>query len=161
MNKDLKIFNSITKELQSDKLTMSEANALFGTVISDYPVFARYLAPNAQIVHSTRFEMAVTKIQNDRESELSNLEKAFVSMLHIPDVVISSKMTENLSYAAKSLFEHKSKKQKTTCHVDTTYILRTSNICERLISQCRWILTVINDTLWDAQTVSEALKNNK
>ena len=75
---------------------------MVSSVITDYPVFIRYLGTNAKIVHSTRFETAVTKIQNGRESELSNLKKASVSMLPTPNAVIRSEMSESLSYAAKS-----------------------------------------------------------
>lgn len=62
---------SVTKALQSDTTTLSDARALFDTVIGYFPTTEDRLKANAGIIHSINFENAVRKIQTGEVKKLS------------------------------------------------------------------------------------------
>jgi len=64
---DLKVFESVTKALQSEELDISEARALFDGIIEQCPDMAYYLSSNAKIIHSPNFESGIVKILNKRD----------------------------------------------------------------------------------------------
>ena len=55
-------FQSITMQLQKEVINLHEVRALFDANIKEYPVMARYLAPDSKIVHSPHFENGLVKL---------------------------------------------------------------------------------------------------
>jgi len=61
---DLKKFESCSKKLQDDSLTMSQVRALFDKISALYPMTRGYLSSTAQIVECQDFENGIVKVQN-------------------------------------------------------------------------------------------------
>jgi hypothetical protein len=111
-----------------------------------YPSMKKYLAPDAQIIHSAEFDSAVVKIMSLVESTLTCSEKNVMSpfLLNVPNDVTEeeskSKMSfmEKIDYKRKRMMEEHGPKTK---YVDLQFLLSTSNVVERLFSLARLILT--------------------
>ncbi|ETM42239.1 hypothetical protein L914_12075 [Phytophthora nicotianae] len=67
---------SISKKLQSDGLTLLDARDLLDGLLEVHPAFGNYLAPNAPIAHSPKFESAVVKMLGGKATRLTTAEKA-------------------------------------------------------------------------------------
>ncbi|ETK82371.1 hypothetical protein F441_12480 [Phytophthora nicotianae CJ01A1] len=67
---------SISKKLQSDGLTLLDARDLLDRLLEVHPSFGNYLAPNAPIAHSPKFESAVVKMLGGKATRLTTAEKA-------------------------------------------------------------------------------------
>ncbi|OWZ09224.1 hypothetical protein PHMEG_00018107 [Phytophthora megakarya] len=59
---------SISKKLQTDGLTLLDARDLLDGLLEVQPSFRNYLAPDAPIVHSPKFETAVVKVLGGKAS---------------------------------------------------------------------------------------------
>lgn len=67
--KDLFQLKSVSKRLQRDSASLSEARALFDIVLEHFSSTANRLRPDASIVDNTVFESAMVKLQQKRDSE--------------------------------------------------------------------------------------------
>ncbi|DBA03695.1 TPA: LOW QUALITY PROTEIN: hypothetical protein N0F65_004112, partial [Lagenidium giganteum] len=75
--------NSVCVKLQHVDCSLGNVRALFDACIVQYPVMAKY--PNAEIVHSPRFENAVLRLTTD--STLSTTNKTQLEPVLVADVV--------------------------------------------------------------------------
>lgn len=126
---------SVTKILQCDNTTLSEARVLFDAVIEDHPTISSRLGSDASIVHSPVFESAIRKLQHSVHGTLTEDEKESVDMLRISNEnEIQVSVRTKMNYAERAI----KKMCTTTCNdkfMDTRFILATSNICERFFSK--------------------------
>ncbi|EGZ16639.1 hypothetical protein PHYSODRAFT_285818 [Phytophthora sojae] len=71
----LRDVESVSKRLQADGLTLLDARNLCDGLIEIRPSFAKYLASDAEIVHSPDFEQAVVKVLGGQAALLSEEEE--------------------------------------------------------------------------------------
>jgi hypothetical protein len=64
-------FQSITKRLQTAGMSIHESRDIFDSILELYPSMTKYLAPDAEIIHSAEFDSAVVKIMSLVESTLT------------------------------------------------------------------------------------------
>ncbi|EGZ06338.1 hypothetical protein PHYSODRAFT_341604 [Phytophthora sojae] len=86
---DLKQFESVSKRLQSESVSLWEVRVMFDALITEKPALKQYLGPRADIVASPDFESACVTIQQDNQHALSRQEKMAVR----PFVVNTSSCT--------------------------------------------------------------------
>ena len=103
-------FESVTKALQEDTLSVSDTRALFDGVIDSFPETKDRLSKSANIVHDKVFEDAVTKIQDGKLSELTLEERLSVSNLQIEETQDSNEVSECNEEERNSLAERVIKK---------------------------------------------------
>lgn len=137
----LTVLESVNKKLQATDATMVDVRALFDAGIEKYPSMDVRLSPTAKIVICPNFESAVNKLQENRCYDLTESEPNSVrSLLHCADEE-SVGDDSSLSFA-QSVF--KKRQMETTAegigYVNTSILLPTSNIVERLFSRVGWIL---------------------
>ncbi|ETI44632.1 hypothetical protein F443_10683 [Phytophthora nicotianae P1569] len=167
---------SVSKHLQSDGLTLLDARVLFDELIKSHPSFTKYLAADADIVHSTVFEQAVVKVLDDQASLLTDGE---VSALDPFKRTQAAGGGTERAPADKEGFAVRTLKRRKTADAPATYVLLegippTSNIVERLFSVARAVLRherhrispmmlemilflKINSSRWDVATVEQCL----
>ncbi|ETP02522.1 hypothetical protein F441_20426 [Phytophthora nicotianae CJ01A1] len=166
----------VSKHLQSDGLTLLDARVLFDELIKSHPSFTKYLAADADIVHSTVFEQAVVKVLDDQASLLTDGE---VSALDPFKRTQAAGGGTERAPADKEGFAVRTLKRRKTADAPATYVLLeaippTSNIVERLFSVARAVLRherhrispmmlemilflKINSSRWDVATVEQCL----
>jgi hypothetical protein len=115
--------------------------------------FERYLAPDAEIVHSPVFESAIVKIQSGKVLLLTEEERTAVTRLQNPNpistvdvVAADTPATKPLSVTRKALNaaiamrkEAEDAKQE-GIYGDLSWIPHSSNMCERLFSRAKLTL---------------------
>lgn len=136
----LKNLECITKRLQKDDTTMETVRDLFDCVIDDYPETANRLTSTADIVHSPCFESAVVKLQRKLGHTLTHEELDAVRKLEI-STSESSIDNQALSYDERALQKKKGTHNIERKYRDTSFLIPTSNICERLFSKAGHVLT--------------------
>ncbi|EGZ23866.1 hypothetical protein PHYSODRAFT_484147 [Phytophthora sojae] len=152
----LRDVESVSKHLQGDGLTPLDARVLFDELLKSHPSFAKYLATDADIVHSAVFEQAVVKVLDDQAALLTDDE-----------------------VAALEPFKRTQTHRRKVAAAPATYeqlnaIPPTSNMVERLFSIARAMLRherhrlspmmlemilflKINSSYWDVATVEQCL----
>ena len=67
-------------------MSLKESDALFQSIIDSYPEFAfdHYLGNDADIIHSNDLEMAIVKIQANKENTLTIHEQHVFEQLLLP-----------------------------------------------------------------------------
>ncbi|EGZ13003.1 hypothetical protein PHYSODRAFT_511250, partial [Phytophthora sojae] len=148
----LRDVESVSKHLQGDGLTLLDARVLFDELLKSHPSFAKYLATDADIVHSAVFEQAVVKVLDDQaalltDDEVTALEPFKRTLAHRRKVAAAPATYELLNA-----------------------IPPTSNMVERLFSIARAMLRherhrlspmilflKINSSYWDVATVEQCL----
>lgn len=137
--------NSVTVALQNPSIRLNEALALLDGVMNLFPQMSRNLDASANIVVNLGFEAALVKILNGQELSLSANEQAQVSgFLKEQDVSLppdDSERTSAASLAARILKRKREETSGNSKYVDLIFIASTSNICERLFSLTKRILT--------------------
>ena len=134
---------SCTLKLQEENITLKTSRDLFDRLITDYPAMSHHLAVDANIVHTKEFDSAVLKVLNNKESELSELEKTVISDLENIDAdpVILENNNEQLSYAELALRDAREQPQTTSNYIDLNFLPTTSILVERLFSAAKFVLT--------------------
>ena len=131
-------FDSVTKALQSNTVTLSEVRVLFDSIITAYPSTIGRLSTNSPIVSNPDFEKGIVKIQTGRSTELTLNESIAVSSLNlnIRETVelVDNVNEENMSFAMRALKRARLTSAPSDKYVNTRFLLPTSNICERLFS---------------------------
>lgn len=149
------IFFDVTKQLQSADLTMKFVRSQFDILLLDakYSCMSRYIDRNALIVHNRDFEIGVLKIMTGERltaaeaQACSKLLKKSNEENRGPD---SDDEEEEEVLSTKKLLEmHRSKCRKLS-HLSTpenkayidvgSLISPTSNCCERLFSEAKYIM---------------------
>jgi hypothetical protein len=137
-------FKSVTISLQRNDMTIKECDVLFRSIIETYPEFnfAKYIGPNADIVHSVHLENAVLKLQAGKEDLLTNDEKKTITklLLNYDQEALDE---EDLSFAERVLKrQRKEEKKSTSKYIDTTFLLPTSCVVERLFSMAKRVFNL-------------------
>ena len=152
----------VTKELQHKGITLQEVRELFDSVLKDNrfkTAFKRTIGPKSSLIKNPDFESAVLKLAADGNARLSDAEERAAHKLLIPADSDDSDSEEEdpqtleelLIHLAKKrkLEEAKKKKQQAQAGLPATnsryrdpskFICATSNCCERLFSEAKYIL---------------------
>jgi hypothetical protein len=75
--------HKVTLNLQSKTITFAQMRALFDLVIVRNPTMNKYIAPNADIIHSPKFESALVKLSKGQAHTLDAEEKESVEKLKL------------------------------------------------------------------------------
>jgi hypothetical protein len=154
LEKDSKKFESITKALQSASINLAEVPILFDSISSNFPSVQGRLAVNGSLVFNEPFETGIVKVINGKESELSNEESEQMEQFLRDDTDVEE-ITEaeaqlDEDYARSLLKENERKKSITSSkYVNLKWIPPTSNICERLFSSARQVISYLPQVLTD------------
>jgi hypothetical protein len=184
------IFFQLTKNLQPFSLDMKFVREEFDLLLEDpdYECMGKYLAPDADIVACPHFESGLVKIMRGDTLTVAetNACKFLLKKNATDDASDDDAEDEDLSTLQK-LELHKKKRQKTNqyghsapgankAYIDVfTLIAPTSNTCERLFSEAKYILVPHrrgmspitfeallylkkNIKYWNAFTVGKAMK---
>jgi hypothetical protein len=136
---------------------MSEVRLLFDSVVADYPIMGKYLKPTSKIVHSAAFENGLVKLASGEI--LSPTEAAALKPLECPRVVEQARASGSKrkecegDYAAQIINQGGSKRrhgERMPYAAVATLVPPTSNACERLFSECKWVLTPQRSSLLPA-----------
>ncbi|KAG3003586.1 hypothetical protein PC128_g20814 [Phytophthora cactorum] len=157
LHAELTNVESVTKALQSTKVSMADTRLLFDGLIPLRASFAKYLGERAEIVYAADFEAACVKIQEGRAHQLSRAQKAAVSQLAVREAPAIGATSDGAQAAAKrrkttgssgdeeESFVGRLKSARKAMRGKTLYPLvaaipPTSNIVERLFSVARLAL---------------------
>ena len=121
---------------------MAEVRLLFDACCEKYPVMAEYLKAGANIVHTPTFENAVVKATNDVLLNAAETKALAPFLLSTPP---PQEKEDEVDFASEVL--RRAKKPRRTDRSTAAYtpllkvIPPTSNHCERLFSQCKYVLS--------------------
>ena len=130
------------------------------------------LKRSSDLVNNPAFENGVIKIQSGEESSLTRHEKEAVSIYLLPnagaDVGDDDEADDSAGYAERILDEaHRDKRRKVgisklSKYRSTAHVLPTSNLCERLFSLAKLILTDLRQNM-NPSTLNDILflKSNR
>ncbi|KAG3110989.1 hypothetical protein PI124_g1262 [Phytophthora idaei] len=140
----LKKLDSVCKTLQHERTSMADVRLLFDQVMDDYPIMAGHLRPSANIVHTPVFEAAHVKICND--SKLTAGEARAVQRFVMVPKASAGKRKERSEDRYSIDIPRGGKQLRTSAssvhHCDLAReVPPTSNTVERLLSQCKFVLT--------------------
>jgi hypothetical protein len=174
----LKDFESVAKGLQGggeNRVNRYGARCAFDALLADHDSVERplhHLRRNAAIVNNRHFENAIVKIQSGLEAELSNPEKVAVVRFKIPTAapdpaegVAAAAPVVQLSFferAHKDSHDKKKARLEKSKYRSTEHVSAMSNICERLFSLAKLIMTHLRKSM-DPETLNMLLflKANK
>ena len=128
---------SVCKQLQKEKTTISDCRAMFGEVVKKYPETASYLTADAKIIADVNFESALVKVQRGLGNNLSELERLSVQgLIKHSEPASLDISTVGVTLAASALLKLRKETQEIqkVMYYDTNFLLPTSNHCERLNS---------------------------
>lgn len=171
--KHLTEFESATKILQDEKITLSDARSIFDKLLEHYPEMHHHISNDSVFVHSPHFENGLVKVIDEDFDKLTWEEKEYLEPFLITGQIQIQSPIKSISYAMEAL---KSKKRKVTSneYPSLGHIPPTSNIVERLFSSARLVLTdyrksmspytfecvmflKVNRKLWDVTMVSKSV----
>ncbi|KAG2782967.1 hypothetical protein PC129_g10785 [Phytophthora cactorum] len=175
--KHLKKFESICLRLQRDDTDMTEMRVMFRVLITEYPVTGEHLKATAKIVHRAAFETGVVMVING--SLLASAEALVLKPFEVTPTAGKKRKERDEDYASQ-LLRSGGKKRKPTSNMKQympliKMIPPTSNIVQRLFSQCKLVLTPqrrsmdpanfeqlaflrVNRDMWDVSTVASVTK---
>jgi hypothetical protein len=124
------------------KVNLLSARVAKDKLIEQVPELEKYLAPNAEIVHSPAFESAVVKLQ--KGEPLSASDKVQLAIFKQADVVVNN-VEENLTFEEEILRDVDATKRAAARggmaeYRSTFHVSPTSNIVERLFSRAGLIM---------------------
>lgn len=168
-------FDSVTKSLQRDDISLAEVRTLFDGMIDAYPGTKSRLSPTASIVHSPIFESGLVKIQNNQAGNLSDAEQHATRALKTTSKQSESAADGEIVSFAQRLLKRRRTEAVECGYLDTRFLSPTSNICERLFSKAGYALSDrrkkispvsfeqqlflhANSDLWDVSEVHSMLK---
>lgn len=144
---ELRRFESVSKALQRDELTLLQAHGVLDRLRRDCNQPLLHIIPtyaDSPTYHlNYHFEQGIIKVQRGAESELSYDERnaitCFLKSGQAPD---SSSVDQSLSYADAILFDiEESSSKKQSLYESTAHALPTSNLVERLFSMAQRTMT--------------------
>lgn len=134
--------DSVTVKLQYERRTLAEVRALFDACCEKYPVMAEHLKASAKIVHSPAFENAMVKLTTGGPLTEAELE-AVAPFNRAGDG--GKQVNEPADFATEVLRCAKKPRRADPALSDYVAILATppptSNRCERLFSECKYVLS--------------------
>ena len=150
---DLKKFESVSKILQSGgdkRVNLYEVRMLFDSLLNDFHEQRDKLVAlkaNSTIVKHPHFENGIVK---RKEETMSTAEKAACRIfLKIEEPVVVAQQ-DDVGYAESILSEaHRIKRSRTSSsrYRSTLHVASTSNICERLFSQAKLIMSALRKSM--------------
>ena len=152
---ELKCFESVSKALQGgglNTLTLYEARKMFDKLLDDFGQYPlSQLKANSVLVNNPPFENGVIKIQSGNEDRMSRAEKDAVSRYLKPAVAAAGNAekegeppAQHKAYADRVLsMAQQDKRQRidTSKYRTTIHVLPQSNLCERLFSHAKIIMS--------------------
>ena len=168
-------FQSITMQLQKEVINLHEVRVLFDATVKEYPVMARYLAPDSSIIHSPHFENGLVKLLLHGDNcSLLREEKHALQKLKMDEVTSNSPQKE-LSFAERAM---KVLKESPKNYKSVSFISPTSNAVERLFSTAKFVFSDLrrsllprnlemllflksNRDLWDLELVAKVVNQKK
>ena len=142
----LKQMEDVTKELQREDLTLSEARDLFDGLMNVYPAMEDYLAERASIVVDPTFESAIIKVIRKETRMLTPSELTKLESFKKPPTTNAETQLEGedengeKTNFAKKLLKRRRLSTETHDYIDLSFIPPTSNIVERLFSVAKLLL---------------------
>jgi hypothetical protein len=134
LQKHLKIFEEVTKQLQKSDITMLDCRLIFDEILSRYPEMAGTLSTEASIIKFKDFENAICKVLGEDDDHLTVLEKALLRPFLAPNLeVVQTEQVGSLIDIA--LMKKRTKYSSKYCNLE--FIPPTSNIVERSFSAAR------------------------
>ncbi|RLN85404.1 hypothetical protein BBJ28_00015643 [Nothophytophthora sp. Chile5] len=140
----LEKLDSVCKKLQYAKRTMVEVRALFDACIEKYPIMAEHLSAGADIVQSPGFETAVVKMTTLvplMATELKALEPFRQTEPRQQQTPNDGPMDFATEIPRRSKKPRRSERGLSNYIPLMATIPPTSNRCERLFSECKYVLT--------------------
>ena len=151
--KDFKKFESVTKALQSTSINLAEVRILFDSVKSLFPTLENRLREDASLVFDEHFQTGIVKIINGQEKDLSDEQVAEVAVfLKVLDTDVQEiDPVEQEEDFARALLKANERSQinNSSEYVNLKWIPPTSNICERLFSASRQVISYLRQVLTD------------
>ncbi|KAE9248906.1 hypothetical protein PF004_g3648 [Phytophthora fragariae] len=147
--KNLKTFNSVYKKFQEDTISMSVVRVLFSQTTDIYSVMEDYLLPDAHIKHSSVFDSltAAPVGSYGEELELEALDPFKLAAAaeptpapHGSGVSTRSRITAKNFAAALVCSDEAMSPLPPSYSPIAAGIPPTSNLCERLFSQCNLVM---------------------
>ena len=137
---DLKVFESVSLELQKSTLDLLAARKLFLALIARYKNMENYLSPQASIVHTPAFDSGICKLLQDSD-DLDDDEKEAVSCFENDEYVA---IEDTRTFAEKVLKKSRliSSKYKSVGHVPAT-----SNHAERFFSSAKLVISDLRKSM--------------
>jgi len=168
--------NSVTVELQRADVSLLEARVLFDGVMDLFPAMGHHLAEDAKILSNVDFERGILKVCKGEENLLTEPEKHAIRKFKKAEHCAESDMQDSagLSFAQQLLKRRRIVQGRSMYIDDINHVLPTSNICERLFSQAKHVMTTqrsallpvnfemllflkINQRLWGIQSVHKVM----
>ena len=144
----------MSKKLQgggANRVSVSDARVLFDGLLEKFHESTSYLGileATSSIVHSPDFDNAVVKLKSGLEFELTERERQSVEMFlradaePLPDSVVSKTNFADDLLNKRRRLESSRSRYRSTMHVSAT-----SNVCERLFSNARIIMTHLRSSM--------------
>lgn len=170
---DLKKCEGISKMLQtggSQQMDLYECRALFKGLIDSLgdKYSLSHIKVGSSVVNNPHFENGIVKIQGGSESDLTNPEKDAVKIFMIAtDEPIGTPgtigMGTTVGFAENLLLNaQQNKRQKVSIYRSTRHCTCTSNVCERLFSLAKLLLSPLRKSMSpDTLNMLLVLKANK
>lgn len=133
---ELKIFNSVTIELQKDDLNLLDARILFDALIEKFPSSAHYLSLDANIVNNIDFERSVCAYFSG--DLLTNENVKILENFKLDELLLEDGSLESSNFATIILSRKRSKK---AAIYQLNHIPPTSNFVERFFSTSKIIMS--------------------
>ncbi|ETK89754.1 hypothetical protein F441_06442 [Phytophthora nicotianae CJ01A1] len=131
---------SVSKRLQADGLTMLDACDLCDGLVEIQPSFSKYLAANADIVHSVIFEQAACKVLAGRAVSLTDEETDILEPFKRCTVSNTEVQATRKEGFADRILKRRKVSAEPASYALLGAIPPTSNIVERLFSVARSVL---------------------
>ena len=174
--RSLKVLKIVTKELQHKGITLLEVRDLFDAVLEDdrfTEAFTRTIGEDSTLIKNPVFESGILRLTADPNTTLQSREAEACKKLLIPSSSQEEQEEEEneepvtlqrkLEMRAQKRKEAKKKPAATGKYYDPSkFICATSNCCERLFSEAKYILvpqrSALSPVLFEALLF---LKKNK
>ena len=123
------------------EMNVLQVEDLFDTVLEDYPTLANRLSETAPIVYKPVFESGICKIMANDFSSATRKEEQEKAYFIAEQKIIESDKTENLTLAKRALKRGKVERQRAARYMDLSFVIPTSNLCERFLSKSGYALS--------------------
>lgn len=142
---ELSQLDIVTMCQQPGKITIAELRRLFDNHIEYIPQMECRLAQDARItegiVECVTYELALIKIQQNQRDALTSNDQEAVQCLVKEQDRASNLGEVDLSLAEIALIKFKAARNSSYPHMDTCFVVPTSNMCKRLFFQARRALS--------------------
>lgn len=138
----LEALDSVCIKMQSEKCSVSDVRVLFDAVVAKYPALADQLKPDARIVHTAAFENAIVKYQSGRV--LNAADEAAINAFLVANPPPSRPTKKDFATLSLRRAKKPHAGTKNVYMESLRFVSPTSNRVERLVSQCKLVLTSLH-----------------